>query len=138
MEPLHQVAALQPAARGQEARGWSPVERTPIAGGEPPPKHDVHGQAWFAPYRNDPYEEKRPTRSHIRDKTGSVRVGVVLPHGQATLASFVRRFALSPKALDAILSAAIPEGPSGLSVWSNCQRAPVENAGPKRVHARAT
>jgi hypothetical protein len=37
--PLHKVAALQPAARGQEPRGRLPVERTPIAGGEPRPEN---------------------------------------------------------------------------------------------------
>ena len=30
--PQHKVAALQPAARGQEPRGRQPVEGTPIAG----------------------------------------------------------------------------------------------------------
>src|SRR5881296_3974905 len=37
--PTHKVAALQPAARGQEPRGRSPVERTAIAGGEPRPEN---------------------------------------------------------------------------------------------------
>src|SRR3984893_19008547 len=30
--PWHKVAALQPAAREQEPRDWSPMERTAIAG----------------------------------------------------------------------------------------------------------
>ena len=30
--PLHKVAALQPAARGQEPRGRKPAERTALAG----------------------------------------------------------------------------------------------------------
>jgi hypothetical protein len=30
--PKHKVAALQPAARGQEPRGRKPVERTALAG----------------------------------------------------------------------------------------------------------
>src|SRR6476660_2476573 len=37
--PTHKVAALQPAARGQEPRGRLPAERTPIAGGEPRPEN---------------------------------------------------------------------------------------------------
>src|ERR1700674_2496493 len=37
--PRHKVAALQPAARGQEPRGRQPVERTAIGSEEPRPEN---------------------------------------------------------------------------------------------------